>query len=203
MPAMPDPAAHGTPLQIAVQVKNSIVTVSHFGACIGSPCLRQCVHGASIGGLQHLAGRAPRESKRLVVESPWSLFASECRRCGHPPRLAKWPCWRRTITPVGRASTPTRSTTASTYLLPAPPVAESPRSDHVPGLTASCLCCARPRMIRMLWRRYTILLHVSLGLQKLHDMGDFPSLVGAVLTENRLCHACSSQDKVRMVAYSD
>jgi hypothetical protein len=23
--------------------------VSHFCACIGSPCLRQCVHGASIG----------------------------------------------------------------------------------------------------------------------------------------------------------
>jgi hypothetical protein len=24
--------------------------VSHFCACIGSPCLRRCVHGASIGG---------------------------------------------------------------------------------------------------------------------------------------------------------
>jgi hypothetical protein len=24
--------------------------VSHFWSCIGSPCLRQCVHGASIGG---------------------------------------------------------------------------------------------------------------------------------------------------------
>ena len=27
------------------------------------------------------------ESKRLVVESPWSQLTSECRRFGHPPRL--------------------------------------------------------------------------------------------------------------------
>eukprot|EP01047_Picozoa_sp_COSAG01_P012761 COSAG01_NODE_582_length_15201_cov_7.218315_23_plen_149_part_00 len=26
------------------------LAVSHFCACIGSPCLRQCVHGAPIGG---------------------------------------------------------------------------------------------------------------------------------------------------------
>jgi hypothetical protein len=63
--------------------------------------------------------------------------------------------------------------------------------------------CELSLLILVPWRRYTILLHVSLGLQKLHDMGDVPSLVGAVLTENRLCHACSAQDKVRMVAYSD
>jgi hypothetical protein len=30
--------------------------VSHFCACIGSPCLRQCVHGASIGGVGVLGG---------------------------------------------------------------------------------------------------------------------------------------------------
>jgi hypothetical protein len=29
------------------------------------------------------------ESKRLVVESPWSQFTSECQRFGHPPRLDK------------------------------------------------------------------------------------------------------------------
>jgi hypothetical protein len=31
------------------------------------------------------------ESKRLVVESPWSQLPSECRRCRHPPRLDKEP----------------------------------------------------------------------------------------------------------------
>jgi hypothetical protein len=32
------------------------------------------------------------ESTRLVVESPWSQFTSECQRFGHPPRLDKQPC---------------------------------------------------------------------------------------------------------------
>jgi hypothetical protein len=27
------------------------------------------------------------ESKRLVVQSPWSQLTSECQRFGHPPRL--------------------------------------------------------------------------------------------------------------------
>eukprot|EP01047_Picozoa_sp_COSAG01_P036068 COSAG01_NODE_2799_length_7053_cov_21.482456_11_plen_155_part_00 len=31
----------------------------------------------------------PGESKRLVVESPWSQFTSECQRFGLPPRLDK------------------------------------------------------------------------------------------------------------------
>jgi hypothetical protein len=30
-----------------------IGSVSHSCACIGSPCLRHCVHGASIGGFHH------------------------------------------------------------------------------------------------------------------------------------------------------
>jgi hypothetical protein len=34
--------------------------VSHFCACIGSPCLRQCVHGASIGGAAQQAARRGR-----------------------------------------------------------------------------------------------------------------------------------------------
>jgi hypothetical protein len=29
------------------------------------------------------------ESKRLVVESPWSQFTRECQRFGHPPRPDK------------------------------------------------------------------------------------------------------------------
>jgi hypothetical protein len=29
-----------------------VVVVSHSCACIGSPCLRQCVHGVSIGGVR-------------------------------------------------------------------------------------------------------------------------------------------------------
>eukprot|EP01047_Picozoa_sp_COSAG01_P009788 COSAG01_NODE_405_length_17466_cov_554.403697_20_plen_76_part_00 len=38
------------------------------------------------------AATPPRgESKRLVVESPWSQFTSECQRFGHPPRLDKTP----------------------------------------------------------------------------------------------------------------
>jgi hypothetical protein len=35
------------------------------------------------------ARRRPVSEKRLVVESPWSQFTSECRRFGHPPRLDK------------------------------------------------------------------------------------------------------------------
>jgi hypothetical protein len=37
---------------------------------------------------------AAGESKRRVVESPWSQFTSECQRFGHPPRLDKWPFGR-------------------------------------------------------------------------------------------------------------
>jgi hypothetical protein len=32
---------------------------------------------------------AEGESRRLVVESPWSQLTSACQRFGHPPRLAK------------------------------------------------------------------------------------------------------------------
>jgi hypothetical protein len=31
--------------------------------------------------------QAVGESKRLVVQSPWSQLTSECQRFGHPPRL--------------------------------------------------------------------------------------------------------------------
>jgi hypothetical protein len=35
--------------------------VSGFCACIGSPCLRHCVHGASIGGARSRAAAAAAE----------------------------------------------------------------------------------------------------------------------------------------------
>jgi hypothetical protein len=43
------------------------------------------------GGLQPLSTRPclPGESERLVVESAWPQFTSECQRFGHPPRLDK------------------------------------------------------------------------------------------------------------------
>jgi hypothetical protein len=101
--------------------------VSPFLAWIGSPCLRDCVHGATItrrnhpvGWLQRMGAALPGggggggvaerrlwllrntemllekiealegedgESKRPVVESPWSQFSSECQCYGQPPRL--------------------------------------------------------------------------------------------------------------------
>jgi hypothetical protein len=42
------------------------------------PRLRRAPHQAARG-----------ESRRLVVESPWSQFTSECQRFRHPPRLDK------------------------------------------------------------------------------------------------------------------
>jgi hypothetical protein len=38
--------------------------VSHSCACIGSPCLRYCVHGASIAGREHWAAQAEHGVER-------------------------------------------------------------------------------------------------------------------------------------------
>jgi hypothetical protein len=37
--------------------------------------------------------QAAGESARLVVESPWLQFTSECQRFGHPPRRNNSPFW--------------------------------------------------------------------------------------------------------------
>jgi hypothetical protein len=47
--------------------------------------------GGGGGGGGDGGGDDVGESKRLVVESPWSQFTSECQRFGHPPRLDKQP----------------------------------------------------------------------------------------------------------------
>jgi|EP01049_Picozoa_sp_SAG25_P007249 hypothetical protein len=64
------------------------------GAVLGSGELCQGVqslhvHGNSAIGDSGKFALAAGESKRLVVESPWSQLTSECQRFGHPPRLDK------------------------------------------------------------------------------------------------------------------
>eukprot|EP01047_Picozoa_sp_COSAG01_P020065 COSAG01_NODE_1134_length_11558_cov_8.381360_9_plen_231_part_00 len=53
-------ASGGDGAAASAAVAAAAAAVSHFCACIGSPCLRQCVHGASIGtagvaGAEHAA----------------------------------------------------------------------------------------------------------------------------------------------------
>ena len=49
---------HSLAMELATKVAEPS-WVSHFCACIGSPCLRQCVHGAPIGG-----GSGPGEAAK-------------------------------------------------------------------------------------------------------------------------------------------
>eukprot|EP01047_Picozoa_sp_COSAG01_P041876 COSAG01_NODE_3622_length_5858_cov_1194.967187_9_plen_251_part_00 len=75
-------------------VVNQWGAVSHLCARIGSPCLRHCVHGASIGGGDSQSWRGARwlgcgglhlrggESKRPAVESPWSQLTGKCQHFG-------------------------------------------------------------------------------------------------------------------------
>jgi hypothetical protein len=59
--------------------------VSHSCACIGSPCLRRCVHGASIGGGGDGAALCQRERPRLrtavvrVAAALWVLVGARGR----------------------------------------------------------------------------------------------------------------------------
>jgi hypothetical protein len=45
--------------------------VSHSCACIGSPCLRHCVHGASIGGQRRRGGERPGVGRRFAGIVRW------------------------------------------------------------------------------------------------------------------------------------
>jgi hypothetical protein len=56
----------------------SSVEVSPFLACIGSPCLRHCVHGAPIGGALRRGQR--RRDGRGTAGAPHSLAAGACVR---------------------------------------------------------------------------------------------------------------------------
>jgi hypothetical protein len=56
---LPPPAAGGGEGEAEAEV-------SHFGERIGSPCLRQRVHGASIGGREGRADRGPATSRGAV-----------------------------------------------------------------------------------------------------------------------------------------
>jgi hypothetical protein len=58
--------------------------VSHSCACIGSPCLRHCVHGASIGG-GGSSRRRPRPSARPCV-AIWLAIACLAPAHATPPR---------------------------------------------------------------------------------------------------------------------
>jgi hypothetical protein len=42
--------ARGAAALAALSEEHAAATVSHSCVCIGSPCLRHCVHDASIGG---------------------------------------------------------------------------------------------------------------------------------------------------------
>ena len=64
--------------------------------CLGSDheIIWQAGGHRAYGGPQARAARRARavsQSKRRVVESPWSQVTSECPRFGHPPRLDKDP----------------------------------------------------------------------------------------------------------------
>eukprot|EP01047_Picozoa_sp_COSAG01_P107452 COSAG01_NODE_36471_length_517_cov_1.114833_2_plen_79_part_01 len=57
---------------------------------IRSPVHTLCIgHASSMAAILLAAGEPGHrgESKRPVVESPWSPFTSECQRFWHPPQL--------------------------------------------------------------------------------------------------------------------
>jgi hypothetical protein len=47
-------------LSVTTSAATDAAAVSHFCACIGSPCLRHCGHGASIGRRRRARGRGSR-----------------------------------------------------------------------------------------------------------------------------------------------
>jgi putative intracellular protease/amidase len=76
----------GTAAIVSGRYRSKDGAVSHFWACNGSPCLRQCVHGASLGGgggwarRAHLA--APGVCRRLAA------------RAHNVPAALSTGCWR-------------------------------------------------------------------------------------------------------------
>jgi hypothetical protein len=68
------------PDEVEEAVKKAVVA----GTTLTRSGYRYVRAGGSAGTL-HTAG----ESKRLVVESPWSQLTSECQRFRYPPRLDK------------------------------------------------------------------------------------------------------------------
>jgi hypothetical protein len=55
---------------VAGAVAAAATVVSHSCACIGSRCLRQCVHGASIGGEEAAAAAAAASGWEAVGLGP-------------------------------------------------------------------------------------------------------------------------------------
>ena len=67
-------------------------TVSHFCACIGSPCLRQCVHGAPIGGGSGPAdatdeGNAPQATGKLAASASVGVQTAPAELSSEAPRI--------------------------------------------------------------------------------------------------------------------
>jgi hypothetical protein len=76
----------------ALTLDSTMARVSHVCACIGSPCLRQCVHGAPIGQ-DHRPARRRREGAGCHRPLAWRcLGVRRCRGWWAPRR---W--WRRQL----------------------------------------------------------------------------------------------------------
>jgi hypothetical protein len=83
--------------ELALDALPSPAAVSRCGACIGSPCLRDCVHGASIGGGggggRHRAGQprghgAQQRGRALPPSAGEGAAPPSSVRCGRQQRLA-------------------------------------------------------------------------------------------------------------------
>jgi hypothetical protein len=69
----------------------AVVAVSHLYACIGSPCLRHCVHGASIGAAGQQGGPGKRtigeaeEARQQILRAYSTVWVGHIPLCGVPP----------------------------------------------------------------------------------------------------------------------
>eukprot|EP01047_Picozoa_sp_COSAG01_P020067 COSAG01_NODE_1134_length_11558_cov_8.381360_11_plen_100_part_00 len=83
------------PMLVKALYLSALCSVSHFCACIGSPCLRQCVHGASIGG-DDGGGAAARvlvlPARRQGAPPPFTVRPEDemRRNVGEPQPLMTW-----------------------------------------------------------------------------------------------------------------
>jgi hypothetical protein len=76
--------------------------VGHFCACIGSPCLRQCVHGASIASRAGRRVRWRAETARRGRATGPGSHAAASRTSRVLRRQAAWLTWRAIV--IGDAS---------------------------------------------------------------------------------------------------
>ena len=178
-----------------------LLTVSHFCACIGSPCLRQCVHGAPIdaqdaGGCRRLRPLhdLPRaHAGGAGVSHSWVARADTTEidlRCG---RSVEAPSWHGTMCGARRVvNHSTARVVGQAFRRPS----TQARLCDVDGLTQAQLAQHGGQLFMTIdsfcqRRGLTVRDRGGGSGAMTAASAPFPSWNRAILTEIYLCHACS------------